>query len=165
MKSHHQFTPRWRLPIGLSLLLLLIAPTLTAIGVTQQQQQQLTRLLAEDMQQLQAHRQAAEAISARQRAFARTPQPQQDPAQLNGLTLMAAALRDDIALLSLEMDTRQQRLRVEVLSHSLDALLDFVARLQRLPVKVALDSHQTESNMPEPWKIRATLNLEYPDAS
>ncbi|MBP2169732.1 putative membrane protein YeiB [Erwinia toletana] len=163
MINRHQFIARWRLPISLVLLVVLIAPTLLAIAITRQQQQQLTQAVIQEMQLLQAHRQAAEAISARQRAFDKAP-PQQESTQLNGLALIALALHDDIALLSLQKDVREQRIRVEVLSHSLDALLDFVSRLQRLPARVSLESHQTENSMPGPWKIRATLNLEYTDA-
>ncbi|MCU5772717.1 hypothetical protein N5923_12270 [Erwiniaceae bacterium BAC15a-03b] len=163
MINRHQFITRGRLTISLTLLVVLIAPTLVTIAITRQQHQQLTQVLTQEMKLLQAHRQAAEAISVKQRAFDKAPQ-QLESSQLNGLALIAPALHDDIALLSLEKDARQQRMRIEVLSRSLDALLDFVSRLQRLPARVGLESHQTETTMPETWKIRATLNLEYADA-
>lgn len=163
--NNHQFIARLPLPATAALLALLIAPTLTGIFLGQQQKDQQMADLTQQIEKLQAHRQAADAILARQQMFARSPARQQDPQQLAALALIGDAWRDDIALMSLELDARQQRVRLEVVANSLDAVLDFVSRLQNSQTRVGLEHHQSENSLPEPWKIRATLNLEYSHAS
>ncbi|KOC88873.1 hypothetical protein [Winslowiella iniecta] len=162
--TNHQFISRLAIPVNTALLILLIVPVLTGILLSHQQQNRLMTELTAETQKLQAHRQAAETILTRQRAFASQPQ-QQEPEKLAGLALIGKAWSSDIALLSLELDANQQRVRVEVVAHSLDALLDFVSRLQDTSARVGLEHHQTETSLSEPWKIRATLNLEYSHAS
>ena len=164
LMTNHRFVSRLALPVSAALLILLIIPTLTVIVLNQQQQQRLVTELSTATQKLQEHRQVAETLLARQRVFASQPQ-QQEPERLAGLALIGQAWTKDIALLSLELDARQQRVRVEVVAHSLDALLDFVSRLQNTRARVDLEQHQTENSLGEPWKIRATLNLEYSHAS
>ena len=162
--TNHQFISRRAMPVNAALLIVLMTPLLTAIFFSHQQQNQLQTELAVEMQKLNAHSQAAEVILARQRAYASQPQ-QQEPQQLAGLALIGQALSKDIALMSLQVDARQQQMRVEVVAHSLDSLLDFVSRLQDTRARVGLEHHHTETSLTEPWKIRATLNLEYSHAS
>lgn len=163
--NNHQFIARLPLPVTVALLTLLIAPTLTGILLGHQQEARQMTELTQQRQKLQEHRRVADAIVARQQSFARQPARQLDPQQLTALTLVGDAWRDDIALMSLEMDARQERVRLEVVASSLDAVLDFVSRLQNSQTRVGLEHHQSENNLPGPWKIRATLNLEYFHAS
>ena len=160
---NHSFHPRWRRRINLALVLGLLVPTAMVSVISWQRQQQLSVTLAAADAELQRHHHAAEAIRARQHAAPLTAQ--QETAELKGLALLAQALRSDIALLSLELAPGERRMRLAVLSESLDTLLDFVTRLEHLPARVSLERHQSENTLPEPWKIRAQLTLEYSDAS
>ncbi|HEI8864681.1 TPA: hypothetical protein SLG40_000121 [Serratia odorifera] len=166
MNNHH-FYALPPLTVKFSLLLLaLMAPVLLGIQTEYQRQRTLSSQLADQQRQLLAHQHAAEAIRARQRAFSTAQTvPEPSSARLWVLAKLADALSDDIALLSLDLDTRQQRMHLELTSRSLSSLLDFVSRLQRTPAKVELENHTRERALPAPWQIRATLNLEYDHAS
>lgn len=131
-----------------------------------QHRRTLLAQLVDEQQQLSAHQQAAEAIHLRQRAFSAAPaDPQHASPRLVGLTKLAHTWQDDVALISLDLDARQQRIHLEVVTPTLASLLDFVSRLQQGPAKVGLESHAHDPSLPLPWKIRATLNLEYDHAS
>ena len=160
---NHSFHPRWRWRINLALVLVLLIPTLIVTAISWQRQQQLSAHLATAGAELQRHHHAAEAIRARQHSASQAPK--QEMTQLKGLSLLAQALPGDIALLSLELTPGERRMHLAVVSASLDTLLDFVTRLEHLPARVSLEHHQRENTLPEPWKIRAQLTLEYSDAS
>ncbi len=160
---NHSFHPRWRRRITLALVLVLLLPTGIVSAISWQHQQQLSVTLATAEAGLQRHHHAAEAIRARQHAA--PLDARQETAELKGLSLLAQALRSDIALLSLELTPGERRMHLAVLSESLDALLDFVTRLEHLPARVTLEHHQSDNTLTEPWKIRAQLTLEYSDAS
>ncbi|CAI1709711.1 Uncharacterised protein [Serratia ficaria] len=164
--SNHYFYALPPLTLKSSLLLLtLTAPVLLGIQAEREHQRALSTQLANEQRQLLAHQQAAEAIRARQRAFSAAPTGRQpSPPRLAVLAKLTHAWKDDIALLSLDLDARQQRMRLELASQSLDSLLDFVSRLQQTPAKVGLENHARDRSLPPPWQIRATLNLEYDHA-
>lgn len=150
--------------ISSTLLLALTVPVLLGINAEQQYQQTLLAQLADEKQQLLTHQQAAEAIRIRQRNYNSAIPANQQPS-LAGLAKLAHAWKDDVALLSLDLDTRQHRIRIELASHSLEALLDFVSRLQQPPTKVGLENHARDPSLSPPWQIRSTLSLEYDHAS
>lgn len=154
------------LTIKASLLLLaLTVPVLLGVQVERQHQRTLLAQLADEQQQLLAHQQAAETIRARQLSFNKVPAARQESTpRLAGLATLAHVWQDNVALLSLDLDARQQRIRLELASQSLDSLLDFVSRLQQTPARVGLENHSRDPSLPPPWQIRATLNLEYDHA-
>ncbi|HHB1427556.1 TPA: hypothetical protein ACOQZT_003166 [Serratia odorifera] len=161
--NNHYFHALPPLALKSSLLLLaLTTPLLLGIQSERTHQRALSLQLADEQQQLLAHQQAAEAIRARQRAFSAAPAGHQPSApRLAVLAQLAQVWQEDIALLSLDLDTRQQRMRLELTARSLDSLLDFVSRLQQSPARVGLENHIRDRSLPSPWQFRATLNLEY----
>ncbi|MBF1994357.1 hypothetical protein [Serratia symbiotica] len=163
MNNHYFYTlPPWAIKSSL-LLLILTLPVLLGIHAQWQQQRELRVQLVGEEQQLLAHQQAAEALRLRQKTH--THQQQQSPPRLVGLEILAKAWRNDVALLSLDLDAHSQRMRIELASHSLGALLDFVARLQEAPAKVWLENHTRNPSLIPPWQISGTLHVEYNHAS
>ena len=143
-------------------LLLLAIPLLIVVQQTVSEQQHLQQKIDVDMRQLQAHRQAAEKIRASQKAFARhQPGSAKTPPDLLAFQLIGKALRDNVALISLEIDNSQHRVRIEVVTDSVNTLLDFTARLQQLAGKVELESHSNHKLFDAPWKVRGTLSMEF----
>jgi len=143
-------------------LLLLAIPLLMALQQTLSEQQRLQQKIDVDMRQLQAHRQAAEKIRTSQKAFARNQSGSvKTTPDLLAFQLLGKARRDDVALISLEVDNSQHRVRLEVVTDSVNTLLDFTARLQQLAGKVELESHSNDKLFDAPWKVRGTLSMEF----
>jgi len=163
MNNHYFYalTP-WAIKSSL-LVLILTLPVLLGIHAQWQHQREIRVQLVGEEQKLLAHQQAAEALRLCQKTP--THQQQQSPPRLVGLDILAQVWRNDVALLSLDLDAHSQRMHIELASHSLGTLLDFVARLQETPAKVWLENYTRDPSLRLPWHISATLNVEYNYAS
>lgn len=129
-------------------------------GISEKTQRQQKIIL--DMQALIAHRQAAAKIRASQSSFAHhTSLTVKTPDDMLALQLLGKAINDDVMLISVEIDNSQHRVQLDVVSDSLNHLLDFTARLQQLASRVELENHLAETAFKGKWKVRSRLNMEF----
>ncbi|MCC3704293.1 hypothetical protein [Rouxiella badensis] len=161
--NRQQFTPLPPLAVkACAVMLLLFVPLsiLLVQGMGEKQRHQQT--LDTHQALLVEHRQAAEKIYASQKAFdRRLPGKTQATPDMLPLSLIGKALREDVALVSVEVDNAQSQARLVVVTDSLNDLLDFTARLQKLAGKVELESHSSETAFKGRWQVKAALRMEY----
>ncbi|OON41343.1 hypothetical protein BTJ39_05105 [Izhakiella australiensis] len=127
-----------------------------AVGAWQTQQQ-LTAMTDRAQQQLNAHQQAARKIVEKMRRQQKVKAASPDALSL--LNPIGKALSAEVSLLQVDASFQQQHVRMEVAAKSLPALLDFSARLQRIPAKVELQNHRPAQDKSGRWPLQATLNL------
>lgn len=138
---------------------LLCLPLSIAIGHAWLQQQRLTAISEQTQKKLQEHQRAARAINEKLRQQKKI-QPA-SPAALQLLTPIGTALSQDVALLRLNSNSLKQEVKLEVAAKTLPALLDFTARLQRIPAQVELQNHHSVKEKGTEWPIRAAVNLHF----
>ncbi|MCG5130302.1 hypothetical protein L2X78_22350, partial [Enterobacter mori] len=109
----------------------------------------------------QKHLNAAHEIQKRQLAFNKQRSRKNSPSEINGLMLIGKAWSKDIALLSLSSNIREKKIHLELVSKSLDDLLNFIMRLEKQGAKVSLETHTKDIQLPALWQIKATLTMEY----
>lgn len=74
---------------------------------------------------------------------------------------IGSVLSPNIALLNVDIDAARQEVRLTVNASSLDTLLAFSERLQKLPSNVVLESHQPSANNDSKWPLSASLNVRF----
>ncbi|MBF6639618.1 hypothetical protein ITX54_23400 [Rouxiella silvae] len=158
---HFSASPTWAIKASVAAILLFLP-----LGYFMQQalseKQQYHQMFDAVQTKLQAHRAAAEKIRLSQKAFHRQlPGAEKSTPDLLPLQLLGKAMRDDVALVSLEIDNSQHQARLTVVADSLNSLLDFTARLQNVTNKVELESHATEAAPKGRWKVKASLSVEF----
>ncbi|HEY1844347.1 MAG TPA: hypothetical protein VGH05_05750 [Buttiauxella sp.] len=142
----------------LPVLLIVAAGSWHSLRLKQRVEHQLTL----ESGRLLMHRAEAQKILARQKAFAAQPTKLRPPARgLDGLDVLQQSWQENIALLSVNADPRKKTLRLELAADSLNGLLDFVLRLEQQKAKVELQGHKLDPSLATPWRIRASLTLEY----
>lgn len=156
MTPRFTLLPPWSLRISLVVAIMML-PVMVGVFRAWQTQQQLTVMTDRTRQLLIAHQQAArnivEKIRRQQKVNAVSP------VVLNLLNPIGKVLSDDVSILEVDASVQQQRIRLEVSAKSLSALLDFSARLQRIPATVELQNHRAAQDKTGQWPLRATLNL------
>ncbi|WP_345828060.1 hypothetical protein AAGR22_13985 [Erwinia sp. HDF1-3R] len=155
-------TPRFTLiPPGslrVSLIVtLLTLPSIAGIGHAWYHHKQLTSFSKQIEQRLRTHQQAARTITDKIRRL-QTSQPV-TMAVMTLLDPLGRALSDEVLLQELDASIQQQQVRINVVAKSLPALLDFSARLQRIPAQVELQNHRTSADKNSQWPLSATLSL------
>ncbi|MEW5561964.1 hypothetical protein AB1287_17240 [Enterobacter asburiae] len=148
--------PPWSLRTSLMVAVLTL-PVMVGTFNGWQTQQQLTAMTEQVQVQLSAHQQAARKIAEKMRRQQKVQAA--SPVALTLLNPVGKALSAEVALLQVDASFPQQSVRLEVAAQSLSALLDFSARLQRIPARVELHNHRPSQDKSGQWPLRATLNL------
>lgn len=159
MKSSLIASPSWALRTSL-VVVLLCFPLLIALGHAWSQQQKLMAISEQMQQKLQEHQRAARIINEKLRQQKKIKSI--SPTALQILTPIGAVLSDDVALLRLNSNSQKREVNLEVAAKTLPALLDFSARLQRIPVQVELQHHHSVKEKGTEWPIRAAVTLHFP---
>jgi hypothetical protein len=126
-------------------------------------QQRLEEQSARLQQQLTARQQVVRQMrEAHQRRLRQHHQLETTPPAIHMLDNIGNTLTPDIALLGVEISTDKQDARLTVSSTSLDALLAFSERLQKLPAHVVLENHRQSTKNDAGWPINAVIGVHFP---
>lgn len=160
--NRHNFRTRSPFSVWFSVVAIIIICLLTP-GVWKKYEQKvmLVSQLSASKEKWQAHLNAVQEIQNRQREFNKKSARQNSPSEMSGFVMTGNAWSKDIALLSLSSNTQENKIHLELVTKTLDDLLNFIMRLEKQGAKVSLETHSNEIQLPAPWQIKATLTMEY----
>lgn len=149
----------WELRTSL-LVTLLCFPLMAGITYNWLQLKNLNNNHEQTQRVLLEHRRIEQKIKEKIRQLEKTNST--NPITLQSLFPLGAALGDDIAILTLNASFKRHDMRLNIAAKSLPTLFDFIARLQKTPLRVELQHHQIAKNEKQDWPIMAEVNIHLP---
>jgi len=152
-------TPPWALRI-LLMVTILCVPLLAGISKNWFALQTLTENYEQTQEKLLAHKQAERMI--KQKSHQKEKFQPTIPSVLKTLFPLGMVLNENIALLTLDLNVKNQDIALDIAAKSLPVLLDFTEKLQHMPAQVELKKHNVAKDKTGDWPIRASINIHFP---
>ena len=145
------------------LALLFSLPIISGVVYDWMQLQIRTTTYEVTKQKLHEHQRAAAIINEKLR---KKKKATDSASSLTMLYPIGAVLTADVSLLTVNTSFDKQETRLEIAAQSLPALLEYVKRLQHVPVQAELQSHRLEKDQASRWPIQATVIIRsFPEAN
>ncbi|WP_129544050.1 hypothetical protein [Serratia sp. 1D1416] len=158
MNSRIDALPPWACRISL-IVILLCLPLIACLGYSLLE----IDCLASDHENAQLRFQEIKKVEAEIKANARQKNKfMSNSPSFQKLYPFGLVLNEEISLLRLDSDFKSQTVDFEVVATSLPELLDFVSRVQHIPMRVELKNHQYVKEKNQAWPVRATMKVYLP---
>ena len=156
MNSTLGTTPIWALR-AVPIVILLSSLLLAATGHAWYEMQALAEKYEQTYHSALDYKKAEREIREKMRR--QRKQPYVSPIALQRLFPIGERLKEDIAILMLDANFKKKQTRLEIAAKSVPGLLDFTARVQKIPFDVKLNDHRMEKEKSQLWPVRATMNI------